>query len=54
MFFSNTNWPQLVVPFYSIFLKPPFAKMEQEFSPIMPDEVRVVMESSDHLTDLDI
>ncbi len=28
--------------------------MEQEFSPIMPDEVRVVMESSDHLTDLDI
>ncbi len=28
--------------------------MEQEFSPIMPDEVRVGMGSSDLLTDLDI
>ncbi len=27
MFFSNTHCPQLIIPFYSIFLQPPFSKI---------------------------
>ncbi len=27
VFFSNTHWPQLTAPVYSIFFKPPFASL---------------------------
>ncbi len=45
MFFSNTHWPQLTAPFYSILFETSiFQFNSSEFSPIMPDEVR------EHLT----
>ncbi len=44
MFFSNTHWPQLTAPFYSIHFKTSICQNSIEFSPIMPDEVR------EHLT----
>ncbi len=45
MFFSNTHWPQLIIPFYSILFETSICQFNSsEFSPIMPDEVR------EHLT----
>ncbi len=45
MFFSNTHWAQLMVPFYSILFETSICQNNSsEFSPIMPDEVR------EHLT----
>ncbi len=45
MFFSNTHWPQLMVPFYSIHFETSISQFNSsKFSPIMPDEVR------EHLT----
>ncbi len=45
MFFSNTHWPQLTAPFYSILFKTSICQFNSStFSPIMPDEVR------EHLT----
>ncbi len=44
-FFSNTHWPQLMVPFYSIIFLTSFCNFNSsKFSHIMPDEVR------EHLT----
>ncbi len=44
-FFSNTHWPQLTVPFYSILFETFICQFNSsKFSPIMPDEVR------EHLT----
>ncbi len=41
MFFSNTHWPELTVPFYSILLETSICLFNSsKFSPIMPDEVR--------------
>ncbi len=41
MFFSNTHWPQLTVPFYSILFETSICQFNSsKFSPIMPDEVR--------------
>ncbi len=41
MFFSNTYWPQLTAPFYSILIKTSIWQFNSyTFSPIMPDEVR--------------
>ncbi len=45
MFFSNTHWPQLTVPFYSILFETSICQFNSStFSPIIPDEVR------EHLT----
>ncbi len=45
MFFSNTHWPQLTAPFYSILLETSICQFNSsKCSPIMPDEVR------EHLT----
>ncbi len=45
MFFSNTHWPQLTTPFYSILFKTSICQFNSsEFSHLMPDEVR------EHLT----
>ncbi len=45
MFFSNTLWPQLTAPFYSINFKTSVCQFNNSiFSLIMPDEVR------EHLT----
>ncbi len=45
MFFSNTHWPQLTAPFYSILFETSICQFNSSrFSPIMPDEVR------EHLT----
>ncbi len=45
MFFSNTHWPQLTAPFYSIHFETSICQFNSsKFSPIMPDEVR------EHLT----
>ncbi len=45
MFFSNTHWPQLTTPFYSILFETSICQFNSsKFSPIMPDEVR------EHLT----
>ncbi len=45
MFFSNTHWPQLTAPFYSILFETSICQFNSsKFSPIMPDEVR------EHLT----
>ncbi len=45
MFFSNTHWPQLTAPFYSILYKTSICRIKSsKFSPLMPDEVR------EHLT----
>ncbi len=45
MFFSNTHWPQLTAPFYSILYKTSICRIKNsKFSPLMPDEVR------EHLT----
>ncbi len=45
MFFSNTHWPQLTAPFYSILFETSICQFHSsKFSPIMPDEVR------EHLT----
>ncbi len=45
MFFSNTHWPQLTAPFYSILFETSICQFNRsKFSPIMPDEVR------EHLT----
>ncbi len=45
MFFSNTHWPQLMAPFYSILFETSIYQFNSsKFSPIMPDEVR------EHLT----
>ncbi len=45
MFFSNTHWPQLTAPFYSILFETSICQFDSsKFSPIMPDEVR------EHLT----
>ncbi len=45
MFFSNTHWPQLTVPFYSILFETSICQFNSsKCSPIMPDEVR------EHLT----
>ncbi len=41
MLFSNTHWPQLTAPFYSILLETSICQFNSsEFSPIMPDELR--------------
>ncbi len=41
MFFSNTHWPQLMAPFYSILYKTSICRIKNsKFSPLMPDEVR--------------
>ncbi len=41
MFFSNTHWPQLMAPFYSILFEISICQFNSsKFSPIMPDEVR--------------
>ncbi len=43
--FSNTHWPQLTAPFYSILFETSICQLNSsKFSPIMPDEVR------EHLT----
>ncbi len=45
MFFSNTHWPQLMAPFYSILFETSIFQFNSStFSPIMPDEVK------EHLT----
>ncbi len=45
MFFSNTHWPQLTAPFYSVLFETSICQFNSsKFSPIMPDEVR------EHLT----
>ncbi len=45
MFFSNTHWPQLTAPFYSILLETSICQFNSsKCSPIMPDDVR------EHLT----
>ncbi len=45
MFFSNTHWPQLMAPFYSIIFETSICQFNSsKFSPIMPDEFR------EHLT----
>ncbi len=45
MFFSNTHWPQLTVPFYSILFETSICQFNSsKCSPIMPDEVK------EHLT----
>ncbi len=45
MFFCNTHWPQLTVPFYSILYETSIYQFNSsKCSPIMPDEVR------EHLT----
>ncbi len=45
MFFSNTHWPQLTAPFYSILFETSICQFNSsKCSPIMPDEV------SEHLT----
>ncbi len=45
MFFSNTHWPQLTAPFYSIIFETSICQFNSsKFSPIMLDEVR------EHLT----
>ncbi len=45
MFFSNTHWPQLTAPFYSILFETFICQFNSsKFSPITPDEVR------EHLT----
>ncbi len=45
MFFSNTDWPQLTAPFYSILFGTSIYQFNSStFSPIIPDEVR------EHLT----
>ncbi len=45
MFFSNTHWPQLMAPFYSILFETSICQFNSsKCSPIMPDEVR------EHLT----
>ncbi len=45
MFFSNTHWPQLTAPFYSILFETSICQFNSsKFPPIMPDEVR------EHLT----
>ncbi len=45
MFFSNTHWPQLKAPFYSILFETSIRQFNSsKCSPIMPDEVR------EHLT----
>ncbi len=39
--FSNTHWPQLTAPFYSIFFETSICQFNSsKCSPIMPDEVR--------------
>ncbi len=41
MFFSNTHWPQLTAPFYSILFETSICQFNSsKYSPIMPDEVR--------------
>ncbi len=41
MFFSNTHWPQLTTPFYSILFETSICQINSsKCSPIMPDEVR--------------
>ncbi len=45
MFFSNTHWPQLTAPFYSVLFETSICQFNSsKSSPIMPDEVR------EHLT----
>ncbi len=45
MFLSNTHWPQLTAPFYSILFETSICQFNSsKFFPIMPDEVR------EHLT----
>ncbi len=45
MFFSNTHWPQLTAPFYSILFETSICQFNSsKCSPITPDEVR------EHLT----
>ncbi len=45
MFISNTHWPQLTAPFYSILFETSICQFNSSnFSPIMPDEDR------EHLT----
>ncbi len=45
MFFSNTHWPQLTAPFYSILFETSICQFNSsKCYPIMPDEVR------EHLT----
>ncbi len=45
MFFSNTDWPQLTAPFYSILFETSICQFNSsKFGPIMSDEVR------EHLT----
>ncbi len=45
MFFSNTHWPQLTAPFYSILFETSICQFNSsKCSPIMPDQV------TEHLT----
>ncbi len=40
MFFSNTHWPQLTVPFHSILFETSICQFNSsKYSPVMPDEV---------------
>ncbi len=44
MFFSNTHWPQLTAPFYSILFETSICQFNSsKCSPIMPDEVRELL-----------
>ncbi len=43
-FFSNTHWPQLTTPFYSILFETSICQFNSSIcSPIMPDDVREPM-----------
>ncbi len=45
MFFSNTHWPQLTAPFYSILFETSICQFNiSNISPIIPDEIK------EHLT----
>ncbi len=45
-FFSNTHWPQLTTPFYSILFETSICQFNSSiFSPIIPDDVREHPES---------
>ncbi len=49
MFFSNTHWPQLMAPFYSMPFETSICQFNSsKFSPVMPDEVREHQGIRDH------
>ncbi len=48
MFFSNTHWPQLTAPFYSILFETSICQFNSsKISPIMTDEVRKHLKRSE-------